>query len=85
VAYDTLSGAWKKQLSFADFEHGYSNIQSVRCTVVDSKTVARGKITIKVEIEVLENGNSRKFAGAYETEHGEDGWKLTSGSIKESK
>ena len=85
VAYDSLSTDWKKELSYPEFERGYRNTQSVRCTVIDSQTVADGKVEVKVEIEVVENGTSRRFAGTYQTERREDGWKLDSASVREAK
>jgi len=82
VAYDSLSPAWRSELTFDQFERGYHGTQSLRCTVREARRINDQKVELDIGLDVSEERGTQSYTGTYVAVLTDMGWKLDSGKIK---
>lgn len=81
-AYDALSPAWQKEMSFEAFKNGYKDTQAASCSVKSVRSLAGGRYQMEIGLEVKEKGRTRYFKGTYVAVTTSAGWKLDEGAIR---
>jgi hypothetical protein len=81
-AYEALSPAWQKEMSFDTFKNGYKDTQAARCSVKGVRSLPGGRYQMDIGLEVKEKGRTRYFQGTYVAISTVGGWKLDQGSIR---
>ena len=79
LAYDYLSPSWQQELSFAQFEKGYGQNQSISAEIVQSKLENDTKVIVEARVRTVEGSGSHQFTFQHVVQRIEGGWKITSG------
>jgi uncharacterized protein YchJ len=79
LAYDCLSPSWQSELPFKAFEKGYQQNQSVLCSIKSTSQQSDTKVTLDVQVDTVESGQTQSYRFRHQVQKIEGAWKITSG------
>lgn len=82
AAYSLLSPGWRKELPYSTFEQGFAPTDSIRFNIKEAVPLGQDRVQLEVGLEVVENGNPRRYSGTYVAVKTAEGWRLDSGSLR---